>query len=332
LSTFAPPPAEKPKRVRILAFEDYFDPRTLSEFERLSGYQVAYDAYDAPDAIAAKLREGPYDLLILPGPALPQQIATGALQRFDKSRAPNASRITPALTAKLAVYDRSGTYAAAYDWFADGLIFDADQVTALLGSPPSSWAALFGPAQARKLLDCGIVAPDARDDLFVAAWRYLGVDPGKATPTDIKRAADLIARTKAGFRVFGAPDPTGALANGSSCLSMGNQNAARLASERAKAAGQPRDIRFALPKEGGPMSLDVLAIPVDAPEILEAYALADFLLRPDIAARNAEVAGVVSSEAGGDDDMLKRLWPSGALSAPLAAIIDKEWTRLRADK
>ena len=80
------------------------------------------------------------------------------------------------------------------------------------------------------------------------------------------------------------------------------------------------------------MSLDALAIPADAPNVAQAYALADFLLRSDIAARNAKAAGAVSSQANGNDEVLKRLWPTGALAPAAAALAEKEWARLNAAK
>ena len=63
-----------------------------------------------------------------------------------------------------------------------------------------------------------------------------------------------------------------------------------------------------------------------------ALPISDFLLRPDIAARNTKAANVISSETSVSDDMLKRLWPAGALPPLLAPLIDKEWARLRAAK
>ena len=80
------------------------------------------------------------------------------------------------------------------------------------------------------------------------------------------------------------------------------------------------------------MSLDALAIPKDAPNVAMAYALADFMLRPDIAARNAKAAGVISGEIAAADELMRRLWPTGALAPGLAAVADKEWARLRAAK
>ena len=331
-SPFEPPPKAKPTFIRLLAFADYFDARALEEFERQSGWRIAYDAYDAPESIPDKLRDGPYDLIVLPGPALRQQIAAGALRKLDRAQLPHASSVSSAIAAKLAVYDPGGSTAVTYMWFASGLLFDAGVAPKRLGSAPGSWSAIFTPEQARRLADCGIATPDSRDDLFMAAWRFLGVNPARLAAPDVKRAADLLIRVKASARAFAVADPVGALANGSVCLSLGRMSDAALATARADQQAREADIRFVVPKEGAPMSLDALAIPKGAPHPTQSYALFDFLLRPEIAARNARATGLFSGEDAGDEETLKRLFPTGAVDATLAPLIEKEWARVRAAK
>jgi putrescine transport system substrate-binding protein len=331
-SSFAPPPRPKPTFLRLLAFADYFDPRALEEFERESGWRIAYDAYDAPESIPDKLRDGPYDLVVLPGPVLRQQIAAGALRKLDRSLLPHASSASSAIAAKLAVYDPGGSNAIAYMWFASGLLYDASAAPRRLGSAPASWSAIFAPEQSRRLADCGIATPDSRDDLFMAAWRFLGVNPARLGALDVKRAADLLIRVKASARAFAVADNVGALANGSVCLGMGRMSDAAQAIARASQQARDADIRFVVPREGAPMSLDVLAIPKGAPHAAEGYALLDFLLRPEIAASNARATGLYSGEDSGDEETLKRLFPTGAVDANLTPVIEKEWARVRAAK
>ncbi len=331
-SPFAPPPKPKQTFLRLLAFADYFDSKALEEFEHQSGLQIAYDAYDAPESIVEKLRDGPYDLIVLPGPILRQEIAAGALQKLDRARLPHASSLSPAVAAKLAAYDPGGSFGLAYMWFATGLLYDADMAPKRLGAAPASWAAIFAPEQARRLADCGVATPDGRDDLFMAAWRFLNANLAKLTAVDVKRAADLLIRVKGGARAFGVRDYVGALANGSACISPGRANDAALAMTRAKQGGRDADIRFVVPKEGAPMALDAFAIPRDAPHLAESYALLDFLLRPDIAARNARATGLSSGEDSGDAEILKRLFPVGAVDSALALLVEKEWARVRTAK
>ena len=133
-------------------------------------------------------------------------------------------------------------------------------------------------------------------------------------------------------RAFAAADSVGALANGSACVSVGRVADARRATQRASQAGAALDIRFIVPREGAPMSLDALAIPKDAPHPDAAYALFDFLLRPDIAQRNARAAEVSSAEDSGDEETFKRLSPTGAIDPTLGALVEKEWLRVKAAK
>jgi putrescine transport system substrate-binding protein len=332
VSPFIPPPTPKPKIARLLALPDYFDTEALEEFERASGYQVAYDAYDGPADVADKWRDGPYDLVALSGPALSREIGLGALSKLDKARIPNARAIQPLVAAKLAAYDPGGAYAIPVGWFATGLLYDADKAAKRLGGPPISWASLFMPAEARKMADCGIVLPDARDALFIAAWRAMGVDPTRANAAGVKGAGALIGRARQAARAFPAPDVVGALASGAACLAVGDAGEAEAASARSREGAAPRNIRFALPKEGGALSIDAFAIPRDAPHPEEAYALLDFLLRPDIAERDARAARLVSAETAGQDETLKHSWPEDAYDARLATAVQIEWARLRAAK
>jgi putrescine transport system substrate-binding protein len=331
-SPFAPPPKPEARFIRVLAFADYFDADALAEFERDSGRPIAYDAYGAPDDIAAKLREGSYDLVVLPGPVLHEEIAAGGLQKIDKTRLKNIGDVAPRVMAKLAAYDSSGAYALPYMWFATGLLLDTEKTQARIGAGAVSWGVIFSPNVARRFADCGVATPNDRDDMFMAVWRYLGLNPARLGPVEMKRAGDTLLRLKAGARAFSAPDVVGALANGSACVSVGGLADARRAMERAKQGGQKTSIRFVIPKEGAPMSIDAFAIPKNAPHVEDAYALLDFLLRHDIAARNARVTGVSSGEDGGSEEDFKRLSPAAAVEPAVAAQIEKEWTRVKSAK
>ncbi|HLW93693.1 MAG TPA: extracellular solute-binding protein [Roseiarcus sp.] len=329
-SPFAPPPQTEPRYVKLLAFGDYFDAAALAEFEKASGRQVAYDAYDSPDEVAGKMRDEPYDLIVMPAPALPEAISSGALQKIDRARLSHFSAVSPRVMAKLASYDPGGAYALPYMWFVTGLLMDADKAKARLGAAPVSWGVLFSPELARRFGDCGLAAPDDRDNLFVAAWKFMGTNLARLAPVDIRRAGDLILRLKAAARAFLAPDSVGALANGSVCVSIGREADAGRAMERAKQGGLDLTIRFAVPKEGAPMSIDAFVIPKNAPHLDDSYALLDFLLRPDIAARNSRAAGAASGDEGGNDDLFKNLAPVAAMEPAQAALVSKEWLRVKA--
>jgi putrescine transport system substrate-binding protein len=327
-SPFAPPPPPPPKIVRLLAPPAMLDLDALQTFEAESGYQVAYDAYEGALDLAAKWREGPYDLVVLSGPALAREIAAGALAQLDKARTANARGVRPATLAKLAAYDPTGAYALPLGWYATGLVYDADKAGKRIGGAPASWNALFNPAEARKMADCGVVLPDDRDALFVAAWRLLGVDPARANAAQVKSAGALIDRSRKTARAFPDADVASALASGAACISVGDAGEAAAATARSREGGVGADIRFALPKEGGGLAMEAFAIPRDAPHGEQAHALLDFLLRPEISRRNAEAARLVDPEAADQDTMLTRLSPQGAYDPRVAPLVQAEWESL----
>jgi len=327
-SPFAPPPAPAPKIVRLLAPPAMLDLDALQAFEAESGFEVAYDAYEGAPDLAAKWREGPYDLVVLSGPALTRAIVDGELAPLDKARLTNASGVRPAALTGLAAYDLGRAYAAPLGWYATGLIYDADKAAQRIGGEPTSWNALFNPANARKMADCGVVLPDDRDALFVAAWRLLGVDPARATAAQVMSAGTLIDRSRKTARAFPAADVVSALASGAACISVGDAGEAEAAKVRSREGGAGADIRFALPKEGGGLAMEFYAVPRDAPHGEQAQALLDFLLRPDISRRNAEAARLVDPEAADQDDTLKRLSPQGAYDPRVAPLVQAEWESL----
>jgi putrescine transport system substrate-binding protein len=328
VSPFAPPPPPPPKILRLLAPPATLDLDALQAFETESGYQVAYDAYEGALDLAAKWREGPYDLVVLSGSALAREIAAGALAQLDKPRLAHASGVRPAALAKLAAYDPTGTYALPLGWYATGLVYDFGKAGQRIGGAPASWNALFNPAEARKMADCGVVLPDDRDALFVAAWRLLGVDPARATAAQVKSAGALIDRSRKTARAFPAADVASALASGAACISVGDAGEAAAATARSREGGVGADIRFALPKEGGGLAMEAYAVPRDAPHGDQAHALLDFLLRPEISRRNADAARLVDPEAADQDETLKRLSPQGAYDPRVAPLAQAEWESL----
>jgi putrescine transport system substrate-binding protein len=329
-SPFAPPAAPAPKIMRLLAPSGAFDGQTLGDFERESGYAVAYDAYGDPARIAPMMKDGPYDVVVLPGPTLARAIAAGQLRRLAKAQIQNARLIAPSVAYKLSAYDPGGAYSVAWGWSATGLIYDAAKAPQLLGGPPNSWAAALTPDVASKLAPCGVALPDSRDELFIAAWRLLGVDPANPRERDVKAAADLLIRTRASVRLPVSPDPIAAIAGGAVCLTFGDAAQAEIASRRSRDGGAGFDIRYVEPREGGPMAVDAVAEPRDAPHPDEALALIDFLLRPAVAAEATMAAGLTSAEAQATAESFRPLRPVGVYGVKIGPLIEKEWARVRA--
>ena len=86
------------------------------------------------------------------------------------------------------------------------------------------------------------------------------------------------------------------LANGDICLALGWSGDVAQARMRAQEAGNGVKMRYNIAREGGIMFFDMLAIPADAPHPRNAHLFINYLLRPDVAAKNSATAALCHSE------------------------------------
>jgi putrescine transport system substrate-binding protein len=286
--------------VNVFTWSDYVDPRVLEDFTKETGIKVVYDTYDSDAALETRLMLGRsgYDVVVPSGPVLQRSIAAGLLQRLDTSRLPNAENLSPDIMARLAVDDPGNEYAVNYVWFTAGIAFDADKARERLGGAPlDSWDIIFKPDLLKKFTDCGVYVLDDGPNLFAIALNYLKFDPNTRNLAELRRAADLLNGLRRNVKKFQSSEYINALANGDICLAVGWSGDSALARNRAREADNGIDIGYDIPREGTVISLDNLAIPWDAPHVEEAYEFINFLLRPDIAARNTNAIGFASGVA-----------------------------------
>jgi putrescine transport system substrate-binding protein len=337
--------------VNVYNWSDYIDPDVLDDFTRETGVKVVYDTYDSNETLETKLLAGRtgYDIVVPSATFLQRQIRIGVYQPLDRARLPNWKNLSREVMARLAAYDPGNKYAVNYMWFTTGLAYNVAKAKARLGDRPiDSWSIVYRPENIRKFADCGVYFLDSPEDILTTAMRFLGINPDSKAPADIRKAAAAIRRVAPFVKKFHSSEYINALANGDICLAVGWAGDTFQARNRAREAGNGVEIGYAVPREGTLISMDNLAIPKDAPHPAEAYALIDYLLRPDVAARNSNVTsfanGVEASKPfldkeilGNkaiypDDEVMKRLFTVTANDQPTQKVITREWTRVKTGK
>jgi putrescine transport system substrate-binding protein len=334
--------------VNVFNWGDYIDPTVLEDFTKETGIKVVYDTYDSDAALENRLMLGGagYDVIVPSALVLQRAIAAGLLQKLDMSKLPNAKNLSPEIMARLAVDDPGNQYAVNYMWYTAGLAFDADKARERLGGTlPDSWDIIFKPDILKKFADCGIEVLDDAQDLFAIALISLKLDPNTHNLNELRRAADLLSTLKRNVKKFHSSEYINALANGDICLAVGWSGDAALARNRAREADNGIDIGYAIPKEGTIISLDNLAIPRDAPHVEAAYEFIDYLMRPDIAARNTKATGFASGVATSlapaiandktvysDAETIKHLFALKNYDLAVQNFVTREWTLIKTGK
>lgn len=336
------------RSVNVYNWSDYIDPGVLDDFTRETGIRVVYDTYDSNETLETKLLAGKtgYDIVVPSATFLQRQIQIGVYQKLDKSKLPNLANLNADVTGRLAVYDPGNLYSVNYMWFTTGIAFNVAKAKARIGDKsPDSWDLVYKPENLRKFADCGVYFLDSPEDIFSTALRSIGVNPDSKNPADIRKAADTIIRVKPSVKKFHSSEYINALASGDICLAVGWAGDSFQARNRAQEARNGVEIDYVIPKEGTLISLDNLAIPKDAERVAEAHALIDYLLRPEVAARNSKVTNfanpvdaskkflppeiVANKSIYPDDAVMKRIFTVSAKDQATQKVITREWTRVK---
>jgi putrescine transport system substrate-binding protein len=335
--------------VNFYNWSDYIDPTVLEDFTKETGIKVKYDTFDSNDMLETKLLAGRtgYDVVVPTAYFLARQIKVGVFQKLDKSKLPNLKNAWDEIAQRLAVYDPGNQYAVNYMWGTTGIGYNARKVRDVLGVDGriDSWDVLFKPEVIAKFKDCGVHILDAADDVFAAALDYLNLNPNTNAQADLEKAAELLTRMRPFVRKFHSSEYLNALASGEICLVLGYSGDVKQAQKRAAEAKNGIEIGYAIPKEGAQLWFDNLAIPKDARNVAEAHALIDFLLRPEVAAKNSNFISYANGNAASralidkgiledktiypDEATMKSLYTIQSHDQKTQRLMNRLWTRIK---
>jgi putrescine transport system substrate-binding protein len=331
--------AQRARVVNFYNWSDYIDPTVLADFTRETGIQVKYDTFDSNDVLETKLLAGRtgYDVVVPTAYFLQRQIKAGVFQKLDKSKLPNLTHAWDEIVKRLAAYDPDNQHAVNYMWGTTGIGYNVKKARDVLGDQKiDSWAVVFDPALLAKFKDCGVHMLDSSSDVLTAALHFLGLDPNTRNEAEIQKAADLVAKVRPSVRKFHSSEYLNALASGEICLVLGFSGDIKQAQKRAAEAKAGVEVGYAIPKEGAQLWFDNLAIPKDAKNVEEAHALINYLMKPEVAAKNSNFVSYANGNAASrqfiDKAVLddKSVYPDAPAMAKLYIITaqDQKTTRL----
>jgi putrescine transport system substrate-binding protein len=276
--------------VNVYNWSDYVGEGVLEDFTKETGIEVVYDVYDSNEMLETKLLAGGsgYDIIVPTDRNLARMIQAGVVQKLDKSKIPNVEHQWKEIQDRLETYDPGLEHSTNYMWGTTGLGYNVDMIKERMpDAPVNSWAMLFDPAVVSRFADCGVHVLDSPDDMLPAALNYLGLNPDSKDPAELEKAGELMKTIRPHIQKFHSSEYINALANGDICLAVGYSGDILQARDRAAEAGNNVTVAYSIPKEGAVIWLDSFAIPADAPHVDNAHAFINFMLRPDIAARNS---------------------------------------------
>lgn len=337
--------------VHVYNWSDYVSETALSEFTQRHGIRVVYDVFDSNETLEGKLLAGRsgYDVVVPSDHFMARQVQAGVFQPLDRSLLPNWGNLDEQLMAQVAVNDPGNRYAVPYLWGTNGIGYNVDKVREVLGVEKiDSWAFLFEPEHMAKLSACGVAFLDSADEMLPAVLNYMGLDPNSQQSGDYEAAVAKLDLVRPHVTYFHSSRYVTDLANGEICVAAGFSGDVLQAAERAAEAGNGVNIAYSIPKEGGNLWFDVLAIPAGAGNVEQAHAFINYLLEPAVIAGISDYVGYANPNKYADElmdeevrnnpgvypaqEVLDRLFVSRPLPARVVRVKTRAWTRFKSGR
>lgn len=279
--------AQEEKVLNVYNWSDYIAEDTIQNFEKETGIKVRYDTYDNNEILHAKLVAGKtgYDIVVPSSTFARMQIDGGLLTKLDKAQLPNLKNMDSDIQAQIANIDPGNQYLVNWLWGYTTIGINTAKVKAALGAEPipaNVWELFFNPKYVSKLKSCGVSVLDAPTEVLPAALHFLGKDPYSKNPADYKDAAELLKSVRPHVTLFSSSGYINDLASGSLCLSLGWSGDINIARKRALEAKNGQDVVAFVPKNGGLLFFDMMAIPADASHPKNAHAFINYIMRPEV--------------------------------------------------
>ncbi|WP_274362068.1 ABC transporter substrate-binding protein [Paenibacillus thermotolerans] len=256
---------------------DYIDPDLIAEFEEESGLKVIYQTFDSNEAMMTKLAQGGavFDVAVPSEYAVSKMKEDGLLLPLDHSKLPNLKAIDPRFMGL--PFDPGNEYSVPYFWGTVGIVYNPE----LLGGKTfSSWNDLWDSELRNQIL-----LVDGAREVIGMGLNSLGYSLNETNEDRLREAKRKLDELM--------PNVKAIVGDEIKMLMAGEEAAVGVvwSGDAAEMMWENEKLDYVIPEEGSNVWFDNMVIPASAANVEGAHAFINFMLDPEIAARNAEYVG-----------------------------------------
>lgn len=259
-------------KLNIFIYPDYLPQELVDKFQQTYGVTVVIDYFDNNDALLAKMQAGgagQYDIVCPSDYAVTIMKNLNLLQKIDHANIPNLVNLDTKFHNL--PYDMNNEYTIAYQWGTTGLGIRSD-LTDVTGKDVDTWDIVFDPA---KSLGAFTMLDDSRETIGTAL-KYLGYSLNTTNETELRAAEKLLLSQRKRVMAYAPSSPArDYLVSGDAVVVHNYSGDVFMGQEEAEG------IIYVIPREGGVIWTDNLAIPAAAPHKLAAELFMNFILDPE---------------------------------------------------
>lgn len=299
-------------RVSLCTWPSYQDPANLEAFTEMTGAAVEVTVFGSNEEMMAKLQAGAagYDVIVPTNYTILDYVEQKLFLPLDLAQLPQHDA-----SAHDARFTGEGTvggvvYAVPKDWGTTGYVINSEVVT----ENPTTWKEFWDLTMTKH--SGQVMVHDYQLTTIGNALKYYGYSFNSVDPKELADAEKLLLEAKP--HLFGInSDYKPAMLSGDAVMSIcWTGDAVQLKRENEAMV-------YVLGREGGEIWTDFYAVPADAPNPKGGHALINYLITPEVNAREVLYHGYPSTDERTNALLPKEmlddpiLYPAADLLAPL---------------
>lgn len=293
--------------LHLYVWADFIKPELIEQFEKENNCRVVVDTFDSNESMYAKLKLGAsgYDIVFPSNYIFDIMYGQGMLETLDPAKLPNRKYIYPKYEELLG--ETGQTYGVPYLLTFTGLGIRKDKVSHF----EPSWN-IFARTDLKGRMT---MLNDIRE-VMGASLKYLGYSINTINEKEVKEAAEQVLKWKKNLAKFESEQYKHGIADAEYLAVQG------YGGDLMQVIKENPQVEFVLPNEGTMMSLDIMAICKNAPNMDLAHKFINFLLEPQAAADNVAFTMFSPANEGAYEKLPKDLKNNPALFPP-AIVLEK---------
>lgn len=261
----------------IYNWGDYIDPALLKQFEKETGYKVNYETFDSNEAMFTKIRQGgtAYDIAIPSEYMIDKMMDEKLLLPIDHKKLKGLDNISPRFLNQ--PFDPDNQYSIPYFWGTLGIVYNDKFVKE---GDIEHWKDLWKPE-----FKDSIMLIDSAREVLGFALNSLGYSLNSKNITQLNEAAERLNALTPNIKAIVADEIKIYMINEEA------KAAVTFSGEAADMMSENKHLHYVIPEEGSNLWFDNIVIPKTVKNKKGAYDFINFMLRPEVAAQNAEYIG-----------------------------------------
>jgi spermidine/putrescine-binding protein len=276
--------------VNLMTWGGDFIPReVIEEFEKETGIRVNYKEVTSNEDMQSLLEANPdqYDLAVVTDYMVDILRQNGMLAVLDKSQMPNYANINPVYLGNY--YDPTSEYSIPYAISISLLLVNHEEVEKLGADPITTYSDLWQEELRKK-----VVVVDWSVEIMGIVLKSLGYEYNETDPAKVAEAREKLFALKPNIVRFETNTPEDSLINGEAVAGFMYSNQA------VKGNAADPKLQPVFPTEGMPIFIDSWVMSKEAPNKDGAYQFLDFIMRPETAARIADLTKFTTPNKGAE--------------------------------